>query len=239
MAVEDFSDQIKQGTKKSHSAAENTSFVASFLRGVVSKESYKKLVKDLYFVYRTMEEEIDKLEDDPIVSQINLPDLKRVNSLERDLRFYYGPEWRSIIMPSVACANYVSRIKCCSIEDPTLLVGHHYTRYLGDLSGGQILYNIAKRSLPFTKYELDAGEGLHFYEFDNIPDAKAYKAGYRGVLNSLDLNQNQVDEIIDEANYAFRLNMDMFNELEGNWLQSLIQMIFGFVTSIIKKRKSG
>jgi len=186
-----------------------------------------------------MEEEIDKLEDDPIVSQINLPDLKRVNSLERDLRFYYGPIWRSLIMPSKACANYVSRIKCIAIEDPKLLVGHHYTRYLGDLSGGQILCNIAKRSLPFTRYELDAGEGLHFYEFDNISDAKAYKAGYRGVLNSLDLNQNQVDEIIDEANYAFRLNMDMFNELEGNWLRSLIQMIFGFVTSILKKTKSG
>ena len=233
MTVADFSVQIKEGTKKSHSAAENTSFVASFLRGVVSKESYKKLVKDLYFVYRTMEEEIDKLEDDPIVSQINLPDLKRVNALERDLRFYYGPIWRSLIMPSVACANYVSRIKCIAIEDPKLLVGHHYTRYLGDLSGGQILRGIAEKALGLND------EGLHFYDFDNISDAKAYKAGYRGVLNSLDLNQNQVDEIIDEANYAFRLNMDMFNELEGNWLRSLIQMIFGFVTSILKKTKSG
>ena len=233
MTVSDFSVQIKEGTKKSHSAAENTSFVASFLRGVVSKESYKKLVKDLYFVYRTMEEEIDKLEDDPIVSQINLPDLKRVNSLERDLRFYYGPIWRSLIMPSEACANYVSRIKCIAIEDPKLLVGHHYTRYLGDLSGGQILRGIAEKALGLKD------EGLRFYDFDNIPDAKAYKAGYRGVLNSLDLNQNQVDEIIDEANYAFRLNMDMFNELEGNWLRSLIQMIFGFFTSILKKTKSG
>ena len=234
MTVEDFSDQIKEGTKKSHSAAENTSFVASFLRGVVSKESYKKLVKDLYFVYRTMEEEIDKLEDHPIVGHINLRDLKRVNALERDLRFHYGPDWRSIIMPSEACANYVSRIKCIAIEDPKLLVGHHYTRYLGDLSGGQILYNIAKRSLPFTKYELDAGEGLHFYEFDNIPDAKAYKACYKGILNHLDLNQNQVDEVIDEANYAFRLNMDMFNTLEGNWFTSLVRV----VSSILKKRKS-
>ena len=179
-----------------------------------------------------MEEEIDKLEDDPIVSQINLPDLKRVNSLERDLRFYYGPIWRSLIMPSEACANYVSRIKCIAIEDPKLLVGHHYTRYLGDLSGGQILRGIAEKALGLKD------EGLYFYDFDNIPDAKAYKAGYRGVLNSLDLNQNQVDEIIDEANYAFRLNMDMFNELEGNWLRSLIQMIFGFITSILKKRKS-
>ena len=33
--ISDFSKQIKEGTKKSHSMAENTSFVASFLRGVI------------------------------------------------------------------------------------------------------------------------------------------------------------------------------------------------------------
>ena len=235
MTVSDFSVQIKEGTKKSHSAAENTAFVASFLRGVVSKESYKNLVKDLYYVYRTMEEEIEKHKDHPVVGKLYLPELYRVNNLERDLRFYYGPDWRSIIMPSVACAEYVSRIKCCSYTNPNFFVGHHYTRYLGDLSGGQILYNIAKRSLPFTKYELDAGEGLHFYEFDSIPDAKEYKEKYRAVLNSLDLNQNQVDEIIEEANYAFKLNMDMFNALNGNWFKSLIQI----VGSILKKTKRG
>ena len=233
MTVADFSVQIKEGTKKSHSAAENTSFVASFLRGVVSKESYKKLVKDLYFVYRTMEEEIDKLENDPIVSQINLPDLKRVNSLERDLRFYYGPIWRSLIMPSEACANYVSRIKCCSIEDPTLLVGHHYTRYLGDLSGGQILKGIAEKAMGLKD------EGLYFYDFDKIENAKKYKDGYRAILNGLDVDQHQVDAIIVEANYAFRLNMYMFDTLEGNWFKSLIQMIVSFITSILKKTKSG
>ena len=234
MTVADFSVQIKEGTKKSHSAAENTAFVASFLRGVVSKENYKNLVKDLFYVYRTMEDAMEKHKDHPVVGKLYLPELNRVNNLEKDLRFYYGPDWRSIIMPSEACANYVSRIKCCSIEDPTLLVGHHYTRYLGDLSGGQILYNIAKRSLPFTQYELDAGEGLHFYEFDKIEDAKEYKTMYRGILNHLDLNQNQIDEVIDEANYAFRLNMDMFNTLEGNWFTSLVRV----VSSIVKKRKS-
>jgi len=232
MTVEDFSVQIKEGTKKSHSAAENTSFVASFLRGVVSKESYKNLVKDLYYVYRTMEEEVEKHKDHPVVGKLYLPELNRVDALERDLRFYYGPIWRSLIMPSEACANYVSRIKCCSIEDPTLLVGHHYTRYLGDLSGGQILKGIAEKAMGLKD------EGLYFYDFDKIENAKKYKDGYRAILNGLDVDQHQVDAIIVEANYAFRLNMYMFDTLEGNWLQSLIQMIIGFITSILKKRKS-
>ena len=48
------STELKTGTKKSHSAAENTKFVASFLRGVVDPEEYRKLIANFYFVYRAM-----------------------------------------------------------------------------------------------------------------------------------------------------------------------------------------
>tara|TARA_A100000164_G_scaffold195793_1_gene173618 strand:+ start:392 stop:1078 length:687 start_codon:yes stop_codon:yes gene_type:complete len=228
MSVSDFSIQIKEGTKKSHSAAENTSFVASFLRGVVSKESYKKLICDLYFVYSAMEEEVENLKDHPIIGQIQLPDLNRVNALEKDVRFFYGPIWRSLITPSEACNQYVNRIREVAKNEPELLVSHHYTRYLGDLSGGQILKGIAEKALA-----LGDGQGLQFYEFEKIEDPKAYKAGYKGILNNLPIDQKQADAIIEEANYAFKLNMDMFNSLEGNWFQSLLQI---FISSVFKKK---
>ena len=224
-----FSKELKIGTKKSHSAAENTSFVASFLRGVVSKESYKKLVSDLYFVYSAMEEEVENLKDHPIIGQIQLSDLKRVNALEQDLRFYYGPIWRSIITPSEACNQYVNRIREVAKNEPELLVGHHYTRYLGDLSGGQILKGIAEKALA-----LGDGQGLKFYDFEKIEDPKAYKAGYRGILDGLPITEHQANAIIVEANYAFRLNMYMFDTLEGNWIQSLLQMIISFIRGLFK-----
>ena len=223
-----FSKELKIGTKKSHSAAENTSFVASFLRGVVSKESYKKLVSDLYFVYSAMEEEVEKLKDHPIIGQLQLPDLNRVDALEQDLRFFYGPIWRSLVTPSEACNQYVNRIREVAKNEPELLVGHHYTRYLGDLSGGQILKGIAEKAL-----ELVDGQGLKFYDFEKIEDTKAYKAGYRGILDGLPITENQKNAIIGEANYAFKLNMDMFNSLEGNWFQSLLQI---FISFIFKKK---
>ena len=47
----DLAKQLKEGTKESHSAAENTKFVASFLRGVLDPEEYRKLITDFYFVY--------------------------------------------------------------------------------------------------------------------------------------------------------------------------------------------
>ena len=157
-----FSKEIKAGTKKSHSAAENTSFVKSFLRGVVSKDSYKVLVADLYFVYSAMEEEVRKLKDHPVIGKINLPELERVTALETDLRYYYGPIWRSIVTPTEACQNYINRIREVAKDEPELLVGHHYTRYLGDLSGGQILKGIAEKAMNLK------GEGLYFYEFNKI-----------------------------------------------------------------------
>ena len=55
--------QLREGTKKSHSMAENVGFVKCFLKGVVEKNSYRKLVGNLYFVYSAMEEEMEKLKD--------------------------------------------------------------------------------------------------------------------------------------------------------------------------------
>ena len=228
MPVDNFAKQLKEGTKKSHSAAENTAFVKSFLKGVVNKESYRGLISDFYFVYSALEEEVSKLQDHPVVGSLDLPELRRKLALEMDVRYYYGPIWRSLIKPSEACERYVNRIREVAKNEPELLVGHHYTRYLGDLSGGQILKGIAEKAM-----ELGNGEGLKFYEFQNIEDSKTYKQGYREKLNNLPIDQHQADAIIVEANYAFRLNMHMFDTLEGNWFKSILKI---FISSIFKKK---
>ena len=122
MKVINFSKQIKLGTKKSHSAAENTAFVRSFLRGVVSEESYRTLISDLYFVYSAIEEEFRRLKDHFIVSKLYLVELERVSELERDLRYYYGPQWRSLISPSESAVQYVERIHSIADDEPYLLL---------------------------------------------------------------------------------------------------------------------
>ncbi len=219
--MSNFSKELKEGTKKSHSAAENTKFVSSFLRGVVSEENYRGLISNFYFVYRAMEEEISKHKSDPTIGQVYYKSLERTNFLERDLRYYYGPNWRAIVVPTQACQQYVNRIR--EVE-PYLLIAHHYTRYIGDLSGGVILRGIADKAL-----NLPQGEGLHFYDFPDISDAKEFKNSYRKQLDSISLTEQQKNAIIVEANYAFRLNMYMFDELEGNAAKSLFQIIFGAI----------
>ena len=218
-----FAKELKEGTKKSHSAAENTAFVKSFLRGVISKESYRTLVSDLYFVYVALEEEFRIFKNDPILGALYLPELERVVALETDLRYYFGPIWRSIVKPSEQCQRYVDRIHEVAKTEPELLIGHHYTRYLGDLSGGQILKGIAEKALNLN------GEGLNFYEFGKIDNAKIYKEKYRSILDTLPLTDSQQNAIITEANYAFRLNMYMFEQLEGNSLVSFFKILMGVI----------
>ena len=223
----DLAKQLKEGTKESHSAAENTKFVASFLRGVLDPEEYRKLITDFYYVYSTMEKLIQETRDPlAVVLQQWQVDLIRTTGLEQDLRYYYGAMGRSEIKPSEPCHTYVDRLEEVAEHNPYLLIAHHYTRYIGDLSGGQILKNIAQHALQPRD-----GEGLKFYDFPRIDNAKEWKVTYRSTLDTLELVESQVDALIAEANNAFRLNMLLFDELKGNASKSLFKVIIGFVKS--------
>ena len=217
--------QLREGTKKSHTMAENTGFVSCFLKGVVDKASYRTLVADLWFVYSAMEEEIGRLAEHPVVGPVGFPELNRRESLEQDLAFYFGGGWRQQIQATPGAQEYVARIRQVAREAPELLVGHHYTRYIGDLSGGQILKNIAQKAMSLGEHD-----GLRFYEFDTIADEKAFKANYRSVLDNLPIDQATADRIVEEANQAFHCNMKMFQELEGNLIAAIGKVLFGFLT---------
>jgi len=85
-------EQLRCGTTKSHSMAENVSFVKSFLGGVVDKKSYRTLVANLYFVYSAIEEEMLLNQNNPSIKLIYFPELNRKKSLEKDLEYYYGDD---------------------------------------------------------------------------------------------------------------------------------------------------
>lgn len=218
--------KLREGTQKAHTMAENVGFVRCFLRGVVEKNSYRKLVANFYFVYSAMEEELEAHKHHPIVSKVYFPELHRKHSLERDLSYYYGTNWREQVSPSAAAQGYIERIRHVSANQPELLVGHSYTRYLGDLSGGQVLKGIAQRAMNLVD-----GEGTAFYEFETISDEKAFKVVYRQSLDEIDVDEATADQIVTEANDTFGLNMELFKELEGNLIKAIGQMLFNTLTN--------
>lgn len=223
--------KLREGTKKSHSMAENTGFIACFLKGTVEKNSYRKLVSNFYYVYSAMEEELERHRNHPVLSGIHYPELYRKAALEQDLAFYYGGNWREQITPSPAAEEYVAQIREVSNTAPELLVAHAYTRYIGDLSGGQILKSIAVRAMGLAE-----GEGTNFYEFKTISDEKAFKKQYREAMNNLPVDEATADRIVDEANDTFALNMKMFKELEGSLIKAIGQMLF---SSLTRRRNRG
>nr|YP_010336614.1 heme oxygenase [Rhodospora sordida]UNJ15020.1 heme oxygenase [Rhodospora sordida] len=224
--------QLREGTTKSHSMAENVMFVKSFLSGVIDPLSYRKLVANLYFIYSAIEEEMDLNRKHPCISPIHFVELNRKKSLEKDLDFFYGSKWEQEIVPSTVTKVYIDRIHNIGKNNPILLVAHAYTRYLGDLSGGQILKKIAKNAM-----NLSDSKGTQFYEFDQIEDEKAFKFTYRNALDSLPIDNILITDIIAEANIAFSLNMKIFQELDSNLIKIMTGLLSNAISNLKKKNK--
>ncbi len=205
--------QLREGTKQSHTMAENTAYMKCFLKGIVAKEPFRKLLSNLYFVYSTLEAELARHQDHPVVGSIYFPQLDRQANLAADLAYYYSDNWQEEIAPSAAGGDYVAHIQEISNTEPSLLVAHSYVRYLGDLSGGQALKNIVRSAL-----ELPADLGTQFYEFNAFPSIDAmrkFKGQYRDALNSLPVDEDLAAKIVAEANYAFSLNRNVLHSLEA------------------------
>lgn len=222
--------QLREGTTKSHSMAENVSFVKSFLGGVVDKKTYRKLVANLFFVYNALEEEIKKNKNHVAINPIYFPELNRKDSLCEDLQYYYGSNWSQYVEPSLATQNYINRIHEIGKNQPELLIAHAYTRYMGDLSGGQILKKIAQNAM-----QLNGTNGVSFYNFFNIKDDKAFKIKYRDALDNLPIDETQISQIIAEANTAFNLNMRIFQELNSNLIKIMVMLLLNTIGSFRKK----
>jgi len=203
------SSELKSGTSSSHQAAENVAFVRNFIKGKINYDSYKYLISSLYHVYCGLEEELSK--HAPVLFPgLHKPlQLFRTKALEEDMVFFFGPNWkRSKPKPSPAATDYCNRIRSIGCDDPLLLIAHAYTRYMGDLSGGRILRRVARKAM-----DLDQG-GLAFYDFDKIPNPKAFKDDYRRQLDEIPITQESLRSLVKEANIAFLLNIRVFQELD-------------------------
>jgi heme oxygenase len=222
--------QLREGTSKSHTMAENVNFIKSFLGGVIDKGSYTEMLSKLYFVYEAIENAMEKNKDHEYIKPIYFPELNRTDSLKEDLIFHYGEDWLENVTLSKATLDYVNRINAISKEKPELLVAHAYTRYLGDLSGGQILKKIAQRSMG-----LEGSKGLAFYEFKKVSDEAQFKLNYKAALDSLPIKENEASQIIAEANTAFTLNMNIFSELEFNLVKFILSQVRTITNSIQKQ----
>jgi heme oxygenase len=221
----DLAMKLRVGTQQAHTDSENLGFMKCFVKGVVDRDCFIQLLRNFYFVYSELEAAIEKHKQHPVINLIYFPELNRQSSLEQDMLFYYGNQWHKRITPSPAAQAYIARIQQISTHEPALLLAHSYTRYLGDLSGGQMLQKIAQSAL-----KLSGHEGTSFYNFQQIPDKQAFKEKYRQALDKLSIDDKTTDKIVAEANHAFKLNMQILKELESILIQALGRATYNELT---------
>ncbi|MCL8010357.1 heme oxygenase (biliverdin-producing) [Streptomyces sp. AS02] len=207
--MESFSTLIRTASHEQHVEAETSTFMSDLLGGRLGVDAYARYTEQLWFVYEALETGTEQLASDPVAGPFIHPELFRLASLERDLAHLRGPDWRSGVSALPATRAYADRVRECARDWPAGYVAHHYTRYLGDLSGGQIIRDKAEKTWGFTR----KGDGVRFYVFEEIANPAAFKRGYRELLDGVRADDLEKQRIVAECKKAFALNTAVFRAL--------------------------
>ena len=97
-------------------------------------------------------------------------------------------------------------IKWTSFTAPCLMNPH------APRTNPPVCTQVAQRALKLPS----SGEGLLFYQFEGIHNARSFKQLYRSRMNELELDAHTKDRIIAESNRAFAFNMEVRPDIRGN-----------------------
>ncbi len=196
---------LRERTHDLHREAERGGFIALLIRGRATREGYALFLRNLVPVYDAMEAALEAaleatsdavLDRGAEASVRAFADrgLRRGGALRADLAALAGPDWatRHPVLP--AAASYAGSVARAGRD--LRLIAHASVRYLGDLSGGQILKPILARSLGLGE------AALAFYDFPALLQPALAKAAMRDALDGLD--PAAAEQVAAEAMAAFR-----------------------------------
>ena len=209
MAVIPFSQALRERTWASHGESEGAGFMSDLMQGKGTKDDYIALVVQHYFIYEALEAAEAGFVGDAVASAFITPRLTRLPAIEADLEFLLGDDWRDQIVPLPTTQRYVDRINAVAATWNGGFIAHHYTRYLGDLSGGQHIRRLMQRHFGFET------NGVGFYFFDEIASPKDFKNTYRDELDAVDWSAEERERVIDEVLIAYRFNTELFEDLSA------------------------
>jgi heme oxygenase len=207
-----FASRLRAASRDAHVAAEQSPVMQRLLHGRISRVTYLGLLCELSAIYGALEEELDRHAAHPALVGIALEPLRRRHRIELDIAAL-GSEATRCSPCHRATDDYVKRVRAVGASDPALLVAHAYVRYLGDLSGGQILRGRVAAALG-----LHDEQGVAFYAFPLIGDIAAFKNSFRDAIDAA-ATVVPPEAIIREALLSFALHQQLFAELESTEAQ--------------------
>ncbi len=176
---------LRDLTAQKHKEAEETAFSQKLVSGILPEHIYADYLYQMFLIYTGLEtacaqngllQDLQGLQRSPYIYADWL-------ELKGDREYEWLPETH----------KYWNHIM--NLNGPGkyhLLRAHQYTRYLGDLYGGQMIAKVVP------------GEA-RWYSFEN---AKQLKETLRSHLT---------DDLADEANLSFDMTIDIFNALDKKY----------------------
>lgn len=193
---------MRDRTRELHTRAERSGIIAAILSNRGSLAGYALFLRNILPAYQQMERGLEEKKDGPVAC-VARPQLYRAAAIESDLANLEGPDWDRRLPLLPAGDRYAQRIASVCAGDGSRLIAHAYARYLGDLSGGQILKRLLGRSLALEP------QALSFYDFPDITDTDAFKALYRKSIDDAAGQIADAASVIEEAFIAFQLNIEL------------------------------
>lgn len=203
-----FAARLRAETAAHHRRAESEPFVEDLLAGRLPLSAYALLAAQHWFVYDALERVADEHAGDALVEPFLDLRLRRLPRLRADLVRLVGVDGADRIAALPATARYVERIETVAATSAPAFLAHHYTRYLGDLAGGQAVAAVLRRT-----YGLAGGEGTTFYDFTEVGPPPAVRTRYRELLDAAPLDAAGQADLVAEARVAFACNTAMFADL--------------------------
>jgi heme oxygenase len=191
-------ERLPRATRDLHTMTERTGIMPRLLGGRVGRDEYVRLLASLHAIYASLER---ALADPRVRALAPLPILHRTEALARDLADYGAAPATAV--PAPVAADYAAHVDTLVNTDPLRVAAHAYVRYLGDLSGGQLLRGIVARA-----GHLPPGRGIAFYELGDPAAVARTKAGIRAILDALPPERH--DDIVAEARAAFERHVELF-----------------------------
>lgn len=198
------SADLRARTAAAHADAEGSPFFADLAAGRVTRLQVAALLGRLLPVYVALEQAARRWSRDPTVAPLVVRGMERSGRLRADLAALGATE-----AESPAGDAYAARIARVASTDRAAFVAHHYTRLLGDLSGGQVVRVALERSLG-----LEEDNGASFFAFPQVLPGPA-KQAYRKALDALPLSRAERERLVEESLVAYRLNAALADELDA------------------------
>lgn len=206
-----FSYAIRTATWGDHSDSEGSTIMEDIMRMRGTLDDYTALVVQHYFMYEALEAAAEQLAANPRFAALHPETLIRQQAIVTDLEHLLGADWREQLASVPATVSYADRIREVAAEGwlPGI-IAHHYTRYLGDLSGGQMIAKRVKKQHGFDR------AGIAFYDFTELGSIADFKTTYRAVLDELgeQLSDEERQRMIDEVRLAYRFNTEVFIDMQ-------------------------